>query len=316
MKPSLRTAAIACLATLLLSSAVPGEAARLYRWKDKQGYTQYGDQPPPATALADAEVDVLRFRNAPSAFVRLRLERSGLRYQAWADNLLHGPVEVQLSFKRSRNVSARPALPATAVVPARSSVIVADVVMGDPMKGGDFELSMDSLPGDPASQPQDYEYRLPFDYGRVRVDQGPGGSFSHNDAQNLHAVDFAVPVGTPIVAAREGMVMQVESDFDKAGLNREKFGGRANFIRILHGDGTMALYAHLKPEGVQVREGQFVRKGQRIGLSGNTGLSTAPHLHFVIQVNRGMALESVPFRMFGALGQLQFPGNPMTRRSP
>ncbi len=307
MNIRVRAAVISLIATLLLAGAVPGEAARLYRWKDKQGYTQYGDQPPPADALVDTSVDVRRFRGAPSAFVRLRLERSGLRYQAWADNLLHGPVEVQLGFKHQRNVSARPALPATAVVPARSSVLVADIQMNDPIKGGDFELTLDSLPGDSAAEPQDYEYRLPFDYGRVRVDQGPGGSFSHNDAQNRHAVDFAVPEGTPIVAAREGLVMQVESDFDKAGLNREKFGGRANFIRIVHGDGTMALYAHLQPEGVQVREGQYVRKGQRIGLSGNTGLSTAPHLHFVVQINRGMALESVPFRMFGALGQLQFP---------
>ncbi|MCL6713817.1 peptidoglycan DD-metalloendopeptidase family protein [Pseudoxanthomonas sp. z9] len=307
MNPALRTSLLCLAAATLLAGAVPGEAARLYRWKDKHGYTQYGDKPPEAGELVDASVDVLRFHNTPSAQVRLRLERSGLRYQAWADNLLHGPVEVRLGFKRNSNVAAQPALPATAVVPARSSVMVASISMRDPLRGGDFELALDSLPGDPAAHGQDYEYRLPFEYGRVRVDQGPGGGFSHNDAQNLYAIDFAVPVGTPILAAREGMVMQVESDFDKAGLNRERFGGRANFIRIVHGDGSMAVYAHLKPEGVQVREGQYVRKGQRIGLSGNTGFSTAPHLHFVVQVNRGMALESIPFRMFGPLGQLQFP---------
>ena len=79
--------------------------------------------------------------------------------------------------------------------------------MTDPLRGGDFELTLDGMPGDPASQPQDYEYRLPFDYGRVRVDQGPGGRFSHSDAQNLHAIDFAVPEGTRIVAAREGLVL-------------------------------------------------------------------------------------------------------------
>ena len=95
----------------------------------------------------------------------------------------------------------------------------------------------------------------------------------------------------------------------KAGLHREKYGGRANFIRILHDDGSMAVYAHLQPEGVQVHTGQRVRQGQRIGLSGNTGFSTAPHLHFVLQVNRGMRLESIPFRMFGPLGELRFPGS-------
>ena len=294
--------------TLLLGMA-DAQAARLYRWKDHNGVSQYGDRPPEAEELPASDVNVVRFRNPPSALVRLRLENKGGYYQAWADNLLHGPAQVMLRFKDSKNVTARPSLPASAIIPARSSVLVANIGMNDPMRGGDFELLLDGLPGDPASIPTDYEYRLPFDYAHVRVDQGPGGSFSHNDPQNLYAVDFALAEGTPILAVREGVVMQVESDFEKAGLNREKYGGRANFIRIVHDDGSMAVYAHLKPEGVQVRTGQRVRKGQRIGLSGNTGFSTAPHLHFVLQVNRGMRLESIPMRMFGPLGELKFPSN-------
>lgn len=302
-----------CLTGLLLGAllggAIDADAARLYRWKDRHGVTQYGDRPPEADELPSSDVNVIRFRNPPGALVRLRLESQGTRYQAWADNLLHGPVQVMLRFKRNKNVIGTPALPAGATVPARSSVLVANIAIADPIRGGDFELLLDGLPGDPAASPADYEYRLPFEYARVRVDQGPGGSFSHNDPQNLHAVDFALPEGTPIVAVREGVVMQVESDFEKAGLNREKYGGRANFIRMLHDDGSMALYAHLQPEGVQVRTGQRVRKGQRIGLSGNTGFSTAPHLHFVVQVNGGMRLQSIPFRMFGPLGELKFPSS-------
>ena len=308
----MNTRGIAAVAALLAGLALllgmaDANADRLYRWKDHNGVSQYGDRPPEAKELPASDVNVVRFRNPPSALVRLRLENKGDHYQAWADNLLHGPAQVVLRFKNSKNVTARPSLPASATIPARSSVLVASIGMNDPIRGGDFELVLDGLPGDPASKPTDYEYRLPFDYANVRVDQGPGGRFSHGDAQNLHAVDFAVPEGTRIVAAREGLVMQVESDFDKAGLNREKYGGRANFIRILHSDGSMALYAHMRAEGVQVRVGQYVRKGQYIGLSGNTGFSTAPHLHFVVQANRGMRLESVPFRMFGPLGQLQFP---------
>lgn len=305
-----RSVAVALLAgAVMLAGIADAGAARLYRWKDRYGVTQYGDQPPAQDELPASDVNVVRFRNPPGALVRLRLESKGGRYQAWADNLLHGPVEVMLRFKRNRNVHASPDLPAEATIPARSSVLVATVTMADPVRGGDFELLLDGLPGDPAARPAAYEYRLPFAYARVRVDQGPGGSFSHNDPQNLYAVDFALAEGTPIVAVREGVVMQVESDFDKAGLNREKFGGRANFIRIVHDDGTMAVYAHLQPEGVEVRTGQRVRLGQRIGLSGNTGFSTAPHLHFVLQVNRGMRLESIPFRMFGPLGELKFPSS-------
>jgi hypothetical protein len=305
-----RSVAVALLAGMaMLAGTTNADGARLYRWKDRHGVTQYGDQPPAQDDLPASDVNVIRFRNPPGALVRLRLESRGGSYQAWADNLLHGPVQVMLRFKHHRNVYGNPALPAEATVPARSSVLVATVTMSDPIRGGDFELLLDGLPGDPSAQPIDYEYRLPFDYARVRVDQGPGGSFSHNDPQNRHAVDFALAEGTPIVAVREGMVMQVESDFDKAGLNREKYGGRANFIRLLHDDGSMAVYAHLKPEGVQVRTGQRVRQGERIGLSGNTGFSTAPHLHFVLQVNRGMRLQSIPFRMFGPLGELKFPSN-------
>jgi murein DD-endopeptidase MepM/ murein hydrolase activator NlpD len=307
MKPACVSAAWCWVLALMLVGMADADAARLYRWKDRYGVTQYGDQPPEADALPASDVGVTRFRNPPGALVRLRLEHRAGRYEAWADNLLHGPVEVMLRFKHDRNVVGNPALPAEATVPARSSVLVATVTVTDPLRGGDFELLLDGLPGSPAAKPLDYDYRLPFDYARVRVDQGPGGSFSHNDPQNRYAIDFALTEGTPIVAVREGVVMQVESDFDKAGLNREKYGGRANFIRVLHDDGSMAVYAHLQPEGVQVRTGQRVRLGQRIGLSGNTGFSTAPHLHFVLQVNRGMRLESIPFRMFGPLGELKFP---------
>ncbi len=109
-----------------------------------------------------------------------------------------------------------------------------------------------------------------------------------------------------MLCARDGVVMQVESDFDKAGLNLEKFGGRANFVRILHDDGTMALYAHLQEGGVLVHVGQRVLAGQQIGLSGNTGFTTGPHLHFAVQVNRGMQLESIAFRMRGPAGALHF----------
>lgn len=291
---------------LLLAMAAASDAGRLYRWKDRNGVTQYGDQLPPGQR-AEGEVETIHFRNPSGAPVRLRVQRMQTSYQAWADNQLPGPMEVQLSFKRSENVLAAPALPKRVLVPARGSLLVATLYASDPSRGGDFELLMDAIPGDPQARPFDYAYRLPFDAASVRVDQGPGGGFSHADAQNRDAIDFAIPEGTPVLAARAGVVMQVESDFDKAGLNREKFGGRANFVRILHDDGSMAVYAHLQPEGVQVRVGQRVRPGDRIGLSGNTGFSTAPHLHFVVQVNRGMQLRSIPVRVVGPMGELKFP---------
>ncbi|HCT27461.1 MAG TPA: M23 family peptidase, partial [Stenotrophomonas sp.] len=130
--------------------------------------------------------------------------------------------------------------------------------------------------------------------------------FSHNDEENRDAVDFALPEGTLVLAAREGTVMQIQDGFRGNGQDRERDGGRANFIRVLHSDGSMALYGHLQAGGMRVRRGQAVGAGQPIGLSGNSGYSSAPHLHFVVQVNRGMGLRSVPTRIFTEQGQLQF----------
>lgn len=298
-----RHIALAIAATLLAAPAL--QAGKVYRWTDRNGIVHYGDRPPDAAATRTSPVKQLRVPAQPGAIARLRVENEGHRYLAYADNQLGGPIEVRLRFQRSHNVVSDPQLPARATVPARGSTLVAVLEAADPGEAGDFRLVMDTLPGDPSARPRDVEYLLPLRQRTPRIDQGYGGRFSHTDTQNRHAVDFAAPVGTPVLAARDGMVMQVESDFDRAGLNLEKYGGRANFIRIAHDDGTMALYAHLKPDGVLVRVGQRVRSGQPIGLSGNTGYTTGPHLHFAVQVNRGMDLESVPFRMRGPDGPLR-----------
>lgn len=294
------------VAGVAIAAAAPGShAAKVYRWTDSRGVTHYGDRAPESAAT---EVKVIPVRAEPGAIARLRIENDNGRYLAWADNRLSGPIEVMLHFSRSENVTGNPALPARATVAAGGSSLVAVLSAADPSRGGDFELRMDSLPGDPSARPRDVEYLLPLRQSRFRIDQGYGGSFSHQDPQNRFAVDFAAETGTPVLAAREGVVMQVESDFDRAGLNLEKYGGRANFVRILHDDGAMSLYAHLKTEGALVRVGQRVRAGQQIGLSGNTGFTTGPHLHFAVQVNRGMRLESLPFKMTGPAGPLRIAG--------
>jgi len=292
--------AIALLSCALAACLLQGaHAGKVYRWVDKNGVVHYGDRPPDAKSAQARDVKVIPVRAEPGAMVRLRVENDGGNYMAWADNQIGGPIEVMLGFTKNVNVRGDPPLPARATVPPRGSVLVARLQVADPTRGGEFELRLDGIPGDPSANPRDVAYLLPLQQARGRIDQGFGGRFSHTDPQNRYALDFACVEGTPVLAAREGTVMQVESDFDKAGLDREKYGGRANFVRILHDDGTMGLYAHLKPEGVMVRVGQRVRAGQRIGLSGNTGFTTGPHLHFAVQVNRGMRLESIPFRLQG-----------------
>ncbi|WP_181804407.1 M23 family metallopeptidase [Streptomyces shenzhenensis] len=101
--------------------------------------------------------------------------------------------------------------------------------------------------------------------------------------------DFAVPTGTEVVAAHGGTV--VKAGGDGAG-DGPAYG---NAIVVKHGNGRYSQYAHLSR--VDVRPGQIVRTGQHIGLSGNTGNSTGPHLHFEIRTtaNYGSAVNPVAF---------------------
>lgn len=236
--------------------------------------------------------------------VRLRLESADGGWLAWADNRLAGPVEVRLGSD-NRNVIGEPALPARATVPAGGSALVARLRLVETARFKPLALRLDTVPGSVNARPRDYEYAFPLRTRDLRVEQGWGGRYSHADPENRYAVDFAAQPGTPVLAAREGVVMQVERDTREADASANSGPDRdGTLIRILHGDGSMAVYAHL--QAADVRTGARIHRGQRIGMSGNSGFSTGPHLHFTVQVNRGMRLESIPFRMFSDAGILRF----------
>lgn len=235
----------------------------------------------------------------PAPLARLELLDTGDGPEAWAGNLLSGPIEVRLRALDAVPASSPP-LPARATVPALGRTLVARLARAD------ARLVLDVVPGHPGARPRDVEYGWPLDTRVLGVGQGWGGAFSHRDDENRYAIDLAAPEGTPVLAARDGVVMQVETGYAAGGLGSPDDIARANFIRILHDDGTMAVYAHLAPGGARVRQGQRVRRGQHIGASGNTGYSGGPHLHFVVQANRGMRLAALPFRMFGPGGILRF----------
>lgn len=135
-------------------------------------------------------------------------------------------------------------------------------------------------------------YRLPFESQKsVRVFQGPNGAMSH---QGLFAWDFPVPLRTPVCASRAGMVAEVVDEFDEGGTD-EKLKDKANRILILHADGTLASYVHLLRGGMRVKPGDRVEAGTIIALSGNSGYSTGPHLHFdVFRKTDAMQRETLP----------------------
>jgi murein DD-endopeptidase MepM/ murein hydrolase activator NlpD len=125
-----------------------------------------------------------------------------------------------------------------------------------------------------------YRYLLPYK-GKRKLIQANFGGFTHNDIETFHAFDFGTKIGDTIYAAREGKVVIFKENSNKYGKSR-KYLFDANYIIIQHDDGTTASYFHLDFNGVLVKKGDIVTQGQAIGISGLTGFTTTPHLHFVV----------------------------------
>lgn len=141
-------------------------------------------------------------------------------------------------------------------------------------------------------------YQLPFASGSpFPIKQGYGGSFSHpKGTPSEYSIDWAMPVGTPALAARGGRVVGIRDDSDENGLTTD-YVTKANLVAVEHADGTIAEYVHLKFHGVAVTLGQNVRAGELVGYSGNTGYSSEPHLHVRISMVKSPGYdESLPVR--------------------
>lgn len=135
------------------------------------------------------------------------------------------------------------------------------------------------LKNDRVNEDTSFVYWLPYKKSdKYLFIQGANSSYSH---KNELAFDFKMKQGSSICAAREGEVISIKADSDKGGLKQEYLDD-GNHIIIRHEDGSIAQYWHLQQNGVLVRIGDQVKKGQAIGLSGNTGYTAFPHLHFQI----------------------------------
>jgi murein DD-endopeptidase MepM/ murein hydrolase activator NlpD len=139
---------------------------------------------------------------------------------------------------------------------------------------------------------QESQYVLPYAVGTsVKISQGNCSATSHR-GQSRYAYDFAMDIGTQIVAIRAGTVSELEeSKEDNNGCS-----DGANFVRIKHDDGTEAVYVHLTKDGVIPSQRERVTQGQIIARSGNTGCSGGPHLH--LQVESGD--DSIPITFSNA----------------
>ena len=106
--------------------------------------------------------------------------------------------------------------------------------------------------------------------------------------------------GTPVHAARGGVVVRVKDDSDIGGSSM-RYDRWNNYVLIRHDDGTLGYYCHLQKGGVCVKPGQAVKTGQLLAHSGNTGFSSGPHLHFcVLQTRDGRQRVSIPVKFHAA----------------
>ena len=279
-----------------------GEAKHVYQYTDAQGVVHYTDVKP-GEDVKEVKSSVVHVDHQP--LIRMRQDGSDDNQTEVFVNSAGGPVSVDIRFETADNVQSQPRLPARIVLPGLSETPAVHITPIIAKASYRYQLRYAYMPGDfRAQHSNDARYRLPFPQSeRFPIAQAFGGEVSHTDKQNYYAVDIAMPEGTPILAARDGVVMTVDNDFYGAGQDLSKYGDRANNIRIAHSDGTMAVYAHLQLESARVSVGDHVHAGQQIALSGNTGYTLGPHLHFVVQQNVDMDLVAVPFKFNGENGE-------------
>ena len=297
-------AELACWAALLVAigfaPASPAAAQKLFKYRDANGVWVFTDRQPDTGAYEEQKLE----RTFERPEVRLFRRTTDTGVSLVAQNAYYAPVEVAYKITSASNVAADvPRSGLTTLAPRSTSELVV-VKKADPNAAMRFETELQHLIGDPHAQHRpERPYRLPYALSTsVPVSQAFPNAITHKDPSSQYAIDFVMPIGTGVYAARAGTVVEVASDFYDAGLDPVVDGPRANIVRVLHDDGTMSLYAHLNWNSIRVVPGQHVARGEYLADSGNTGFTTGPHLHFVVQRNDNGRMVSVPVEFVGPGG--------------
>jgi len=292
--PAVRPLRPLLLAVALVHAIASPAMAEVYRYKDERGNWVYADRPP---AAGQSAVSLPVKSGAVSPRIVVEPRSSNGAVDMIAVNECRCVVEFAIKVRGGDGQERI----AKAVVPERSQ----KVLLAVPTAPGTGTIAFDYgyVIGRPdAVHAPGRPYRAPFALAQsFLVSQAPPLAITHRDAASRNAIDIAMPVGTAVHAAREGLVINVAHRFFRGGLDTA-ISDEANFVQILHDDGTTAIYAHLQMDTIRVRPGQRVERGEYIANSGNTGFSSGPHLHFVVVRNAGFRSESVPVVFAGPAG--------------
>jgi murein DD-endopeptidase MepM/ murein hydrolase activator NlpD len=275
------------IAICLLLCMTVTTRADIYKYQDSEGRWHFTDKP---QASKQAEKVAYKSEKIKEAKFRLFNQQHAVG-ESWlmAENLYHAPVE--LSIKNGG---------ATQVWVIKPLTIIK---VGKAAEQGAYAWYL----GDPKAKPSTNEYSFPIDISLCpKITQGFNGRFSHQKLSSKFAIDIGANVGTDILAAREGVVIAVKDDYAMGGID-DFFMDKANFVQVLHEDGTWALYAHILLGSAAVVVGDKVQVGDLLAKSGSSGYSSGPHLHFVIQKNAGLKSESLPFEFRTRKGNLVEP---------
>jgi murein DD-endopeptidase MepM/ murein hydrolase activator NlpD len=192
----------------LFMACTSAVAMTIYKSTDANGVVSYSDRP-----SKGAQVFVFQDRMVE------RLERQvylDIKKQKGTDvvfvrNDLYAPVKIALAFTGLSNVRGAPAQTIHRVLPARSNTRLALLTAVSGKQPLVYTPQFHYSLGDPAGIAQGYRYPLPWRGGPFRLSQGANGQYSHYGPKNRYAMDIAMPVGTPIIAARAGVVVKTEN---------------------------------------------------------------------------------------------------------
>ncbi|GGY54289.1 peptidase M23 [Bacterioplanes sanyensis] len=267
--------------------------AEIYRYQDENGRWVFSDKKPEKDQPVEAvEVNITKpAQHTPELYEK----RQGQMRQLWLHNPYFAPVQAAVRsdmFERGHKVL---------MLEPNSHTLVGEI--DKPLPAYELGYAI----GSPKAKHSDVLYRIPLPEQQFfQVTQGFGGQFSHNHPSGYHAIDIAMPIGSYIHAARSGIVIWVKDDYH-LGDAQQFFLDKANYVSVLHKDGTYAVYAHILQGSAMVKPGEQVKAGDALARSGTSGYSTGPHLHFVVRRNAGFRNLSVPYQFADEQGRAFVP---------